>query len=158
MSTLLGMAALAAAQDRPPLTPPPSPLLDAIDPAKLGVDLGKVQKGVGEGTVEERLTANGLRLDYRVEVFGKAPTPDFFKDFDPVVGPVPFGAPTHRDFLDMVTPQQFRAPMMNFSALAFWALGKLADANERQTCEAELASYRAQVMQGVQIAAPSCAR
>jgi hypothetical protein len=169
MAVVLGVASLADAQE-PPSPPQPSakPVLtnpapiatpaDAIDPEKLGVDLAKVQAGLAQGTTEERLSANGLRLDYRIQVFGKAPVPDLFKNFDLVNGPVPFGAPTHKDFLNMVTPEEFRAPAANFSALAFWALRKLSDSNERKRCEDELTQYREQLMQGIAAAAPSCAR
>jgi hypothetical protein len=159
MTVALGMVSAAVAQEAPPSPPSPlAPVTQAIDPAKLGIDLSNVQRGLAIGTPEERLSASGLRLNYRVEVFGELPKMDFFENFDPVTGPVPFGAPTHRDFLNTVTPQEFRAPMLNFSALAFWAFGKLGEANERRRCEAELAVYRGQVMRGVPAAAPDCAR
>lgn len=168
VALVLGVASLADAQEQPPTVPPatkpvpamPAPVSpsDAIDPSKLGVDLSKVQKGLAQGTTEERLSANGLRLDYRIQVFGQAPVPDLFQNFDLVNGPVPFGAPTHKDFLNMVTPEEFRAPAANFFGLAVWAFQKLADSNERKRCETELAEYRAQLMQGAQAAAPSCAR
>jgi hypothetical protein len=164
MTVVLGMASAAVAQQppesAPPQTPAPidKPVTQGIDPTKLGIDLNKVQRGLAIGTPEERLSASGLRLNYRVEVFGELPKMDFFENFDPKVGPVPFGAPTHKDFLDMVTPQEFRAPMFNFSALAFWAFGKLGEMNARQQCEAELAEYKSRVLRGIPTAAPQCAR
>jgi len=161
LAAMLVLASMLHAQE-PASAPPassgsPAPA-NAIDPTKLGIDLSKVQKGLAVGTPEERLEANGLHLTYNVQVFGKAPELDLFKDFDLVNGPVPFGAPTHKDFLEQVTPIQFRAPAANFAALAFWAVRKISDAGERQRCEAELAAYREQLMQGINVAAPACAR
>ncbi len=158
---MLSVASTLHAQEpasAPPASSGSTAPANAIDPSKLGIDLGKVQKGLAVGTPEERLEANGLHLTYNIQVFGKAPTPDLFKGFDLVNGPVPFGSPTHKDFLEQVTPIQFRAPAANFAALAFWAIRKLSDAGERQRCEAELAIYREQLMQGLSAAAPACAR
>jgi len=158
-SAALGIPSLVAAQD--PQPSPPSPVATAapeIDITKLGIDLSKIQKGLAEGTVEEQRAANGLRIVYRVEVFGRAPAIELFENFDPVDGPVPFGAPTHRDFLNVVTPQEFRSPPANFSNLAFWAIKKLSERGDRQRCEEEIARYKADVMAGLPVSAPSCAK
>lgn len=161
MAAALGIALFASpvrAQDaQASAPPPPASPAPAIDPSKLGVDLNRIQKGLAAPVTEQR-TDNGLRVDYHIEVFGKAPVPNFFENFDPVVGPVPFGAPTHKDFLAMVTPEAFRAPTMNFSALAFWAVGKLAERSKRAQCDEDLARYKADVMAGRQVSAPACAR
>lgn len=164
MTVVLGMASAVAAQQPPepaaPQTPAPidRPVTQGIDATKLGIDLNKVQRGLAIGTPEERLEQSGLRLNYRVEVFGEAPEIDLFTNFDPKVGAVPYGGPTHQDFLNQVTPEEFRSPMINFSALAFWAFGKLGEYNARQQCEAELAEYKSRVMRGIPSAAPQCAR
>ena len=160
MAMVLGMASVGGAQQPPPsesqLTPPPS--TEVVDPAKLGIDLKKVQKALNQEVTKEHSEVHGLRINLHIEVFGTAPSLNLFENFDPVAGPVPFGAPTHKDFLDMVTPQEFRAPVANFSALAFWAIRKLQDRNERERCEEELARYRSEVMAGRPVAAPTCAR
>ena len=39
-------------------------------------------------------------------------------------GPVPYGAPTHRDMLNEMTPVEFRAPVMDFNALLRWLTDK----------------------------------
>lgn len=158
-SHLLGSPSSVSAQE--PQAPPASPIQTSapeIDLTKLGIDLSKIQKGLVEGTIEEQRAANGLRIDYRIQVFGQAPVLDLFETFDPVEGPVPFGAPTHRDFLNVVTPQEFRSPPASISNLAFWAIQKLSERGARQRCEEEIARYRADVMAGVPVAAPSCAR
>lgn len=156
----LGMPTVVGAQESqaPPASPVAGTSTPEIDLTKLGIDLSKIQKGLVEGTVEEQRAANGLRIDYRVQVFGRAPAIDLFENFDPVQGPVPFGAPTHRDFLNVVTPQEFRSPPANFSNLALWAVKKLSERGDRQRCEEEIARYKADVMAGIPVAAPSCAR
>lgn len=69
----------------------------------LGVDLNRIQRAL-ERT--PRLTFDDKQQPvFRVEVFGEKPTiedilgPEFWK------GPVPYGAMTHQEFLDMVTPK-----------------------------------------------------
>ena len=63
----------------------------------------------------------GLNLRYQIQIFGFAPPIEFFsKDENLTVGPVPNSAPTHRDMIEHVTPEEFRAPIMDFSALIRW--------------------------------------
>lgn len=63
---------------------------------------------------------HGLKLEYYIEVIGKAPQVDFFSNFNVKSGPVPFTPPTHQDFLNAVTPQEFRTPPVDLSALMAW--------------------------------------
>jgi hypothetical protein len=37
---------------------------------------------------------------------------------------VPYGAPTHREMLDMITPQEHRAPAADFGNLLRWLSGQ----------------------------------
>lgn len=156
--TTLGMVAVAGAQQ--PSSQTTTPPTQAIDPAKLGVDLRRIKKGVDDTTItpEEQRLANGIRLNLHVQVFGQAPAPDFFENFDPVSGPVPYGAPTHQQVLDFLTPQEFRAPAANFFALAMWAAQKISSRSARERCEQELEHYKSQVLAGMPVAAPACAR
>jgi hypothetical protein len=105
--------------------------------------------------VREDLGDYPLSLSFRVEVYGTAPKIDLLRDF-PLVGPTPYGAPTHREVIDFLTPEEFRSPVIPFSALAVWAAQKLWNRSKRQRCEEELAEYTRLVMQGVNIAAPRC--
>ena len=105
---------------------------------------------------EERRDVGPLKLDFHVEVFGQAPQIDFFTGFPLTTGPVPRSAPTHGEFLDYVTPQQFKSPMIPFSNLAFWAAQQLFERGRKAKCEREVAEYRQLVMQGVNVAAPRC--
>ncbi len=49
-----------------------------------------------------------LRLDYYVEVYGRAPKIDVLQAFDVHSGPVPYGAPTHAELLSLILPPESR--------------------------------------------------
>ena len=51
-----------------------------------------------------------LRLDYYVEVYGRAPKIGVLQDFDVHSGPVPYGAPTHAKLLGLILPPESRTP------------------------------------------------
>jgi len=84
----------------------------ALDASKLGVDIARVR----------------LKLRYAVDVFGTAPPLDLFPSsrIDPnyFTGPVPYGAPTHREFLNLNTPIQHRNTPADFGALFRWLADK----------------------------------
>ncbi|HVB37814.1 MAG TPA: hypothetical protein VND92_04720 [Vicinamibacterales bacterium] len=61
-----------------------------------------------------------LRLNFHVVVVGQAPPPALFTNFDLNRGPVPFGAPTQQQFLDVVTPEAFKAPAIDLGGLVKW--------------------------------------
>lgn len=129
-----------------------------LDPTKLGISVGRIQRELRERQFDSGPNPTGLRLNYRVEVFGQAPSIDVFGDFDLTHGPVPGSGPTHQDFLDLVTPEEFRSPAANLSNVFFWAAQKLSERSARQRCEAELAEYKAQVMVGMNVSPPTCAQ
>ncbi len=77
-------------------------------------------------TTESR---NGLRIQYYVEVYGRAPKLELFTKADNVAAaPVMYGGMTHQEFLNVVTPQEFRAPAADIpgaiAALIKWYAGK----------------------------------
>jgi len=50
-------------------------------------------------------TGNGMRYDFYVDVLGKRPPFEFFKDFDlSTKGGVRWGAPTHYEVLSVISP------------------------------------------------------
>lgn len=128
----------------------------AIDASKMGVSLDRIRRQLVTES-REMISADGLKLDVRVDVFGQAPSLDFIPEgFNLTFGPVPNSAPTHREHIEFVTPQQFRSPAFPVYGLAVWAAQKLADRSKKSRCEQEVAEYRALVMQGISIAAPRC--
>jgi hypothetical protein len=126
----------------------------AVDASKMGVDLSRIKRELAQAQAEEG-PDDPLRLRFTVEVVGTAPRIDFLEGFD-VNGPVSYGPPTHREVLDVLTPQEFRSPVVPFYGLAMAAAQKLWQYNKKRQCEAEIAEYRRLVMQGVAMAAPRC--
>jgi hypothetical protein len=121
---VLSLAAPAAAQPAPAQEARPSSQLDV---EKLPIDVSRIQKQLErEADREER---DGLNLRYSLHVYGVAPRLQWFaEDENLTTGPVPWGAPTHREMIDHITPQEFRAPFADFSALFRW----LADRQKKK--------------------------
>ena len=140
------------AQDPAP-APAPEPPIDAT---KLGVSLSRIQKGLFIAESRDKQTGDSMRLEFNVQVYGRAPRIEVLKGLDLVNGGVPGSAPTHRQMIDYVTPVIYRTPVMPVSALAFWAAQHFWEKGKKSACEEEIANYRALVMQGVNVSAPRC--
>ncbi len=107
----------ASVVSEPPQQPLPSP-------ADLGISLNRIRKELREAP-PARSTL--LRYDFHVDVFGQNPKVDFFKDFDlSSNGAVRYGGMTHAEFLDVTTPQAYKAPTADLLGLATFALQQLA--------------------------------
>ena len=121
---LLGLnPAGAGAQARS--TPPPA-MSDTptIDVSKLPLDLQRIERQLRQTT--EREDHDGLRLRYFVDVYGRAPRIELFTPGENLTtAPVPWGAPTHQEMIDHVTPQEFRSPPMDLNNLFRWLTDKL---------------------------------
>ena len=80
----------------------PAPTTDP--PGDLPVSIERIQRAL------ERSPA--IRLDsdhvYRVAIVGRKPTIEDILGPDYLKGPTPAGAPTHQEFLDLVTPKDFQ--------------------------------------------------
>ncbi len=109
---LLGVLMLApdrsAAQPQPAASPGEAQLAGPLlSPQQVPVSLERIKRRLAERPGER---TGLLQLAFYVEVHGKAPPLDLFAGFDLAHGPVPFAPPTHRDILEVVTPQEFRSP------------------------------------------------
>jgi hypothetical protein len=90
-----------------------------IDASKLPVNVERLQKKLQESVAREQ--RNGPTLRYTVEVFATAPRIELITPQDNLrFGPTPFSAPTHQEMMNIVTPQEFRAPAADFSNLFRW--------------------------------------
>lgn len=147
---IAGLASPAWAQD-----PPPAPV-PAIDATKLGVDLARIQKGLRVAESNEKVTADGLRLNFSIQVYGQSPRIEILKGVDLFNGGVPGTAPSHNQMIEFWTPAIYRTPGLPISALAFWAAQQIWEKSKKSRCEEEIANYRALIMQGVNVAAPRC--
>jgi hypothetical protein len=125
----------------------------AVDVSKMGIDLSRIKRELAQA--EETPTDDPLRLRFTVEVVGTAPKIDLLEGFN-VKGPLPYGPPTHQEFLDVVTPREYRSPTVDFLGIAVAAAQGLWKYNRKRQCQAELEEYRRLVMQGVAMAAPRC--
>lgn len=156
LALIVSLSSPAWAQD-----PAPVPAADAdsqIDATKLGVSLARIQKGlrVTESREKQKQPGAALRLEFQVQVYGTAPRIEVLKGIDLFNGPVPGSAPTHRQFIDFVTPQIYRTPGLPISALAGWAATQLWQKSKKSRCEDEIEAYRAMLMQGISVSAPRC--
>ena len=151
---LVGLAGPVWAQD-PPVPAPPVDA-QAIDAGKLGVDLSRIKKGLRVAETREKLTTDGLRLNFSVQVYGQAPKIDVLKGIDLFNGGVPGTAPSHNQMIEFWTPAIYRSPTMPISALGFWAAQQIWKKSQKSQCEEEIRNYRELIMQGVSVAAPRC--
>ena len=102
---LAGVATTAAAQ---------------VDVKLLPISLHRIQRELQQSSTETQ-SHEGLRLRYQIDVYGRAPAIELFTKADNLrSGPVPYGAPTHKEMLNMMTPQEFRAPVMDFTSFMRW--------------------------------------
>jgi hypothetical protein len=99
---------------------------ETVDVAKLPVNLARIQQQLQQSTVREQ--RDGLNLRYVVDVYGRAPRIELFAPAPNLMtGPAPYGAPTHREMIEAVTPQEYRAPAADFGALFRWLADKAKD-------------------------------
>src|SRR4030095_5904998 len=103
---------------------------DTVDVGKLPVNLARIQRQLQQATVRQE--RDGLNLRYVVDVYGKAPRIELFAPQPNLMtGPTPYGAPTHQQMIEAVTPQEFRAPAADFGALFRWLADTPKDKEQR---------------------------
>jgi hypothetical protein len=118
---LLLLAAPVAAQSR-------------INADRLPLDLNRVKRQLAAST--DRVERDGLNLRYHISIYAPSPRIELFApDENLTTGPVPYGAPTHRDFIEFWTPQEFRSPAADLSAVFRW----LADRQSGRKTESKMA-------------------
>jgi hypothetical protein len=113
---VLGFAGSASAQQG---SNPVQPASVRVDVSRLPLNLERIQRELRQSTSTE--VGDGLNLRFQIEVYGRAPEIRLFTPEDNLTtGPVPYGAPTHREMIERVTPQEYRAPAMDFMSLFRW--------------------------------------
>ena len=94
-----------------------------VDVSRLPINMDRIKRQVRQSTVRDE--SDGLRLRYVVDVFGQSPRIELFGGLEnSLTGPAPYGAPTHQDMLQIMTPQEFSAPAANFGNLFRWLADK----------------------------------
>jgi hypothetical protein len=129
IALLLGAAIPPASAQSSATAPSPSPpagsTQPSVDVSRLPISLQRIHRELQQTIVRQE--SDGLRLRVEVDVFGQAPPLSvtvFTAEDNLLTGPVPFGAPTHRELVDHVTPREFRTPAADLGALFRWLAEK----------------------------------
>ena len=118
---ILAVTLSAAGQEQPPQR-----VQVTVDVDKLPVDLQRIQRQLRQAAVREE--RDGLNLRYFVDVYGRAPRIELFSPTDVLLtGPIPYGAPTHREMIEAITPREYRAPAADLGALFRWLSDRTRD-------------------------------
>jgi hypothetical protein len=106
---LLSPPAASAGQpaEKPQAKPETPQAAAPAPPGNLPVSIDRIRRKLAQAPSSR---PDGLKLEYYIEVYGKSPRLDFLAEFDPTSGGVQYGAPTHQEFLNLVTPQEFKSP------------------------------------------------
>ena len=86
------LAAPGYAQDAQPAAEPETP----IDATKLGVSLSRIQRGLFIAESRDKKDGDAVRLQFNVQVYGRAPTIEVLKGVDLSNGAVPGTSPLNR--------------------------------------------------------------
>lgn len=115
--------ATSAAAPAPAVAQDASAGRQEVDVKLLPISLHRIHRELQQSSSTE--SREGLRLRYQIDVYGRAPAIELFTSDDNLRnGPVPYGAPTHKQMLEMMTPQEFRAPVMDFTSFMRWLADK----------------------------------
>ena len=122
----------------------------------LPVSLGKIQKAI---TRPAAIKPESNRPVFRVEIFARKPTVVDILGPDYLIGPVPYGGMTHQEFLNMVTPVEYRGysmftnkegMMIAATSLALqWALMKAIDKFKEASSERAKEAARQEVIEAM---------
>jgi hypothetical protein len=102
--------------------PPPAAAQQPAS-ADLPVSMARIKRALQESRRHDSL--DQLRLAYYVSVVASEPRVNIFKDFDWKHGTVPGSPPSHQELFQQVTPQEFSAPVADFTAIAAWLGSKI---------------------------------
>ena len=125
----VGQAQQGQAQDAPAPSPDDAKVESpsAVNADELGVSIDRIRLRFERGSLFNSVfDPRKLKLTAYVDVVGKAPPIRLF-GFDPrsvreelTSQAVPFGAPAHGEIVRMLTPQEFRTPPMDLTAIINW--------------------------------------
>jgi hypothetical protein len=125
--------AVVLAQQGDPAPPPPT--VEA-----LGMSFERIKRELRMRPPSAAKTP--LKLEYYVEVQGLMPPLPLFQPGELTMGPIPYGAPTHADMMDHVTPQAFKAGTVPVSSLAIMGIVKLLQWEAQRAREERFAKQR----------------
>ena len=119
MVLLLVPAASSGQEQQQQKAAPSAQEQPAVDVNRLPIDIGRIQRELSQSA--ERDENEGLRLRYFIDVYGQAPPLVLFGPEDNLVeGPVPYGAPTHREMINQNTPIDYRPMAWDLNSVYRW--------------------------------------
>ncbi len=111
---IAGMAAPVTAwgQDSDAATEP-----TAVEVLELPVSVDRIKNRMASlPEVDENHTS--LRLSYRINVYGRAPTIEFLQNFIVLdTAPAAYGGPSHDEMIEVMTPKEWRPRAIGISNL-----------------------------------------
>lgn len=101
-------------------SPPRSGSENTNSASPLPVSLDRIRRQLEATRPRTRASKDGLRLEYYVDVYGRAPRLELFLPNENITStPVMYGGMTHQEFLQVITPEEFKSPPADIgSALA----------------------------------------
>ncbi len=107
--------AMAAAQESDA-----EPVVTVAATHELPVSLERIKRRLAT-TREAQEGGHGLlNLSFYVDVYARAPAIEVLRDLDPGSESVPYGAPTHLEMLEAVTPREWRPRAISSGNLFGW--------------------------------------
>jgi hypothetical protein len=96
----------------------------SIDASKLGVSFDRIRMQLAEPAPEK---GHGLKIQETIQVVGKAPAVQLWdpKTANLTSAAVPFGAPTQKDIMRLIVPQEFQNYPFDMNALMQWLMEHL---------------------------------
>ena len=110
-----GASAVASAQDEPV-----DPVTDLVQAEDFGVSLDRIQRQL-DRLPDDVEAGRLLRLDYYVQVYGRAPRLELFRGFDFLNSPVAYGTPLHNEMLGVMRSNELYPPAANLNPVLGWA-------------------------------------
>jgi hypothetical protein len=111
----------------------------------LGMSFARIKRELR--TLPPSTAKTPLKLEYYVEVQGLAPQIPLFRPGELTSGPVPYGAPTHSDMMDHVTPEAFKAGTVPVSSLAIMGIVKLLQWEAQRARDERLEARRQEALE-----------
>ena len=135
---------VAAAGNRPDSRPPTASQSDVaqLTPSveSLGMSFDRIKRELR--ILPPSTAKSAIKLEYYVEVQGLMPPLPLFRPGELTTGPVPYGAPTHWDMMDHVTPLAFKTGTVPISSLAIMGIAKLIQWEAQRAREERRAKER----------------
>jgi hypothetical protein len=144
---------LPQAQPEPPKPEPSRRVQVQAHEIEWPVSLERIQEAISRPPA---IKTSGVRPVFRVEILGKKATIEDILGPDYLAGPVPYAGMTHQEFLNMVTPSEYRgmgvftggeaATIAATSIALQWLLSKALDKLEKAHTERAKNAARKEVL------------